>query len=45
MCLKGALGFREKYKGYMNLLWPIEGHGFYDIKDNNYLIHINGVKI
>ena len=30
--------------GYMDWLWPMEGRGFYDIKDNNYLVHIKWTK-
>lgn len=26
--------------GYMDELWPIEGHSFYDINDTNFQVHI-----
>ena len=34
----------EKYMGYMDELWPIEGHSFYDINDTNFQVHIKWSK-
>lgn len=30
--------------GYMDELWPIEGHSFYDINDTNFQVHIKWSK-
>ena len=30
--------------GYMDELWPIEGHRFYDINDTNFQVHIKWSK-
>ncbi len=30
--------------GYMDELWPIESHSFYDINDTNFQVHIKWSK-